>query len=309
MKVGIVGCGNVGSTTAYTLALQGQARELVLVDANEALARAHADDILHATPFAEAVRLTAGGFERLAGAAVVVLACGLGQRPGETRLQLLERNRKVLESVVPPIRAHAADAVLLVASNPVDVLTQLLARISNLPPGRVIGTGTTLDTSRFRTLLAEHVGVAPQSVHAYVLGEHGDSEVLVWSSAKVGGVPLADFASQVGKPLTHEVKQRIDEGVRKAAYRIIAGKGSTYYGIAAAISRIVNAIRVNERAVLTVSTCIGDGGALDGVSLSLPRIVGSEGVETTLLPPLSDAERDALHRSADVLRQAASDLP
>lgn len=305
MKVGIVGCGNVGSTAAYALALQGHAREIVLVDLNERLARSQAEDILHATPFAKPARIRSGSYPQLDGAAVVILACGLGQKPGETRIQLLHRNRKVLDSVVPQILAHAREAILVVASNPVDILTQMVTRISALPAGRVVGTGTVLDTARFRTLLAEKVHVAPRSVHAYVLGEHGDSEVLVWSSAKVGGVPLADFAAQIGRPLTEEVMAAVDDGVRHAAYRIIEGKGATYYGIGAGISRIVNAIRTNERAVLTVSACLPDAGEFAGLSLSLPRIVGAEGVVATLRPDLSDAEREGLRRSAEILREAA----
>jgi L-lactate dehydrogenase len=308
MKVGIVGCGNVGSTAAYTMAMQGRASELVLVDLNEDLARAHAEDIVHATPFARPVHISAGGYPQLAGTAVVVLACGLGQKPDETRLQLLQRNRQVLGSVVPQILAHAPGAILVVASNPVDVLTQIAVRVSGLPPGRVIGSGTILDTARFRTLLGEKVGVAPQSIHAYVLGEHGDSEVLVWSSAKVGGVPLVDFASQVDRPLTEAIKADVDEGVRRAAYRIIEGKGATYYGIGAGISRIVNAIRADERAVLTVSTCLPDADEFAGVSLSLPRIVGAQGVLATLHPDLADEERAGLRRSAEILRAAASQI-
>lgn len=304
MKVGIVGCGNVGSTAAYAITMQGQASELVLVDLNERLAQAHAEDILHATPFTPPMRISSGGYALLEGAAVVVLACGLGQKPGETRLQLLGRNRQVLSSVVPQILAHSPGVILVVASNPVDVLTQMVTCVSGLPPGRVIGTGTILDTARFRTLLSEKVGVAPHSVHAYVLGEHGDSEVLVWSSAKVGGVPLIDFAAQVGRPLTPEIKKLVDHGVRRAAYRIIEGKGATYYGIGAGISRIVSAIRSDERAVLTVSTCLPDAGEFSGTSLSLPRIVGANGVLATLRPDLTDDEHDGLRKSAEILQAA-----
>jgi L-lactate dehydrogenase len=308
MKVGIVGCGNVGSTAAYAIAMQGSASELVLVDLNERLASAQAEDITHAMPFARAVRVRAGGYALCEDASVMVLACGLGQRAGETRLELLQRNHKVLESVVPQILRYANDAILVVASNPVDVLTQMVERISGLPAGRVIGTGTILDTARFRTLLGEVVGVAPHSVHAYVLGEHGDSEVLVWSSVKVGGVPLVDFAAQVGRPLTDEVKARVDDGVRHAAYRIIEGKGATYYGIGAGISRLVNAIRVDERAALTVSACVPDAGEFTGTALSLPRIVGAKGVLATLRPDLCDEECAALRRSAAILREAADQI-
>ena len=308
MKVGVVGCGFVGATAAYAIILEGAATELVLIDIKEELARAQAEDILHATPFAKAVRVTAGGYPELEGAGVVVLACGVGQKPGETRLQLLQRNHQVFRSVVPQVLSHAPDAILLVVSNPVDVINEMVVKISGLSPARVIGSGTILDTARFRALLGEQLGVAPQSVHAYVVGEHGDSEVLVWSSAKVGGVLVDEFCDQIGCVLTEEVRARIDDGVRRAAYRIIEGKGATYYGIGAGISRIVRAIRGDERAVLTVSASTGGVFGLEGVSLSLPRIVGAQGVTGTLRPGLSEGEDAALRKSAEILREAAREV-
>jgi len=308
MKVGIVGCGFVGATAAYAMTLEGAATELVLIDIKEKVAAAQAEDILHATPFARAVRVTAGGYPQLQGARVIVLACGVGQKSGETRLQLLQRNYQVFKSVVPQVLSHAPDAILLVVSNPVDVITQMVTSISRLPLPRVIGSGTILDTARFRALLGEQLGVAPQSVHAYVVGEHGDSEVLVWSSAKVGGVLLDEFCEQIRCVLTEEVRSRIDDGVRQAAYRIIEGKGATYYGIGAGISRIVRAIRGDERAVLTVSASTGEVFGMEGVSLSLPRIVGAQGVTGTLRPGLSEGEDAALRKSAEILREAAREV-
>ena len=305
MKVGIVGCGLVGSTAAYAMALEGAARDLVLIDLNQAVARAHAEDILHATPFATPVRIAAGDYPDLRGAEAVVLACGVAQRPGETRLQLLERNAEVFRKVLARVMESAPEAILVVASNPVDVMTLVVTRISGLPAGRVIGSGTILDTARFRALLGEHLGVAPQSVHAYVLGEHGDSEVLVWSSARVGGVPILDFAEQAGRPLTEEAKARIDEGVRRAAYRIIEGKGATYHGIGAGLARIVRAIRDDERTVLTLSSMSMDVEGLDNVSLSLPRVLGAGGIGAELRPVLSEEEQEALRKSAEILREAA----
>lgn len=308
MKVGIIGCGFVGSTAAYAMALEGAAREIVLVDLNSGLAQAQAEDILHATPFAKPVRITADDYPGLNGAGVVVLACGVAQRPGETRLQLLERNVKVFEAVIPHVLKHAPHALLVVASNPVDVITTVVSAISGLPPARTIGTGTILDTARFRTLLGDHLRVAPASVHAYVLGEHGDSEVLAWSSADVGGVPLVDFARQVGRPITDEARSVIEEGVRRAAYRIIEGKGATYYGIGAGIARIVRAIRGDEGAVLTLSGPSTAMEGMAGVSFSLPRVLGAEGVRVELRPRLSADEQEALRRSAEILRQAAQEL-
>lgn len=308
MKVGIVGTGFVGSTGAYAIALRGAASELILVDLNTNLARAQAEDILHATPFAAPVRIAGGDYPQLEGAGLVVLACGVGQRPGETRLQLLERNVQVFQKVVPNVIKYTPKTILLIVSNPVDVMTQVVTRISGISPGRVIGSGTILDTARFRALLGEHLGVSPQSVHAYVLGEHGDSEVLVWSSARVGGAPLLDFAEQSGRSLTKEVRSRIDDGVRRAAYRIIEGKGATYYGIGAGIARIARAIRNDERAVLTVSILTPEVEGVEEVSLSIPRVVGANGIKATLPQALSDEEYSALRRSAEILKESASEI-
>jgi L-lactate dehydrogenase len=305
MKVGIVGCGFVGSTAAYAMALTNAVSEIILVDLNASLAQAQAEDIIHATPFVKPIKVVAGGYGDLAGAGLVMLSCGVGQRPDETRLQLLERNVRVFESVVPQVVRAAPDAVLLVASNPVDLITRVVTRLSGIAPRRVIGSGTILDTARFRALLGEHLGVAPQSVHAYVLGEHGDSEVPIWSSAKAGGIPLREFAEQIGRPVTEEVRGRIDEGVRRAAYRIIKGKGATYYGIGAGLARIVSAVRDNEHGVITVSASTEGVEYLPETTLSLPRIIGSDGISATLRPVLSDDEQKALEQSAVILRDVA----
>ena len=308
MKVGIVGCGLVGSSAAYAMALQGACNELVLLDLNAKMARAQAEDILHATPFSTPVRVWGGEYPALEGAEAVILACGVAQRAGESRLDLLGRNAKVLEEVIPKVLKSAPGAVLVVASNPVDIITTMVSKISGLPPGRVMGSGTILDTARFRTLLAEHLSVGTQSVHAYVLGEHGDSEVLVWSGATVGGIALSEFAQQAGLPVTQEVRSRIDDGVRRAAYRIIEGKGATYYGIGAGLSRIVRALRTDERAVLTVSSLDGEAGNPDDVSVSLPRIVGTRGILATLCPVLSTEELEAFGRSIKSLKEASREI-
>lgn len=305
MKVGIIGCGFVGSSAAYAMALQGVASEILLIDINADLARAQAEDILHATPFAHPVQLDAGGYVDLGGAALVILACGVAQKPGENRLHLLERNARVFQQVVPQVLSHAPEALLLVASNPVDLITEMVTKISGLTPSRVFGSGTILDTARFRTLLGDFFDVSPHSVHANVIGEHGDSEVLVWSSAQIGGVNLGEFARQGDKSLSDEAKMRIDDGVRQAAYRIIAGKQATYYGIGAGLSRLARAVRNNERGVFTLSTHEEEEGDLKGTCLSLPRILGSAGVVATLRPSLSDEEHAGLLRSARMLREAA----
>ncbi len=225
MKVGIVGSGAVGSSAAYAMVMSGAASEVVLLDVNEKLARAQAEDILNATPFAATVRISAGGYRQLAGAKAVVLACGVGQRPGESRLELLSRNVAIFQQVVAQVVEHAPHAVLIVASNPVDIMTDVVCRLSALPAGQVLGTGTILDTARFRTMLGEYLGVAPQSVHAYVLGEHGDSEVFVWSSIAVGGRARRRIRRANRPSPTPAVQARIDEGVRRAPIASSRAKG------------------------------------------------------------------------------------
>ena len=308
MKVGIVGCGFVGASAAYAITLGGLASEIILIDKDAARARAHAEDILHATPFSAPTRIRAGDYPSLEGCHTVILACGVGQRPGETRLHLLRRNAEVFEAVIPKVMKSSPEAILLIASNPVDVITQIVTRIAGVPPRRVIGSGTILDTARFRTLLADSFAVSPKSVHSYVLGEHGDSEVLLWSQANVGGVGLTEFARQIGREVSPEARQRIDDGVRRAAYRIIEGKGATYFGIGAGLARIVRAIHNDERVALAVSIRSGGIGGHADVCFSLPRIVGAEGILATLLPELSDEERQALKTSVDVIQNAAAEV-
>ncbi len=303
MKVGIVGAGMVGSSAGYALAMMGIASEIVLVDLNQELAIAQAEDISHAVPFVSATTVSAGSYKNLEGARVVILAAGVGQKPGETRLELLERNTAVFRQVVGNVRQTAPDAILLIASNPVDIMTQIATRLSGLPPQRVIGSGTILDTARFRSLIGRHLGIAPQSVHAYVLGEHGDSEVLAWSNARAGSVALHSFADQVGKPLTAEVREEIDDGVRNAAYRIIKGKGSTYFGIGAGLARIIKAIAQDQRDVLSISIVAAEVEGVKDIALSLPRIIGAAGVLADLFPELDAGEHEALKRSATLLKE------
>jgi len=308
MKVGVVGAGAVGSSAAYAMVLQGTADEIVLTDLNEKLAAAQAQDILHATPFAHSNFVRAGGYDALAGADVVILAAGVAQRPGEARLALLERNAAVFGKIIPAVLRAAPNAVLLVASNPVDVMTDIAARISGLPDGRVFGSGTILDSARFRSLLGEHLGISSRSVHAYGVGEHGDSEVLWWSGATVGSLSVIDVATQIGKPLNDAGRARIEEDVRRAADRIIAGKGATWFGIGAGLSRVVQAIGRNENALLSVSARAENIEGVDNVTLSLPRIVGAGGIRGTLLPHFDSAERAALRDSARILKEAAESV-
>jgi len=312
MKIGIVGSGMVGSTAAFALVMQGVGREVVLVDLNRERAQAEADDIYHAVPFAEPLEIVAGDYDALAGAAVVIIGAGVGQKEGETRLQLLSRNAAVFKQVVPSILQYAPGAVLIVATNPVDIMTQLAAHYAlefGVPPHRVIGSGTMLDTARFRSLLARQVGIDSRHVHAYVVGEHGDSEVLVWSSARVGGVPLHEFCENRQIPLGDSVINRIDDGVRNAAYRIIAGKGATYYGVASALARLVDVITHDQRSILTICTPQAQIAGVEDVTVSMPHMLGGDGVIGQHHPlQLSDDEQEKLHHSAALIRQLITDL-
>jgi L-lactate dehydrogenase len=311
MKVGVVGAGLVGATSAYALVTRGIGREIVLVDQRRERAQAEADDLQHAVPFAHSLDVRAGDYADLALSRVVLLAAGVAQQPGETRLALLARNAAVFREIVPRVLDAAPGAILVVATNPVDVMTHVAARAAaehGVASGRVLGSGTTLDTARFRAVLGRHVGVDPQHVHAYVIGEHGDSEVLTWSLATVGGVPLLAFAAQCGAPLDDALKATIDASVRRAAYSIIAAKGATYYGIGSALARIVEAILFDQRAMLTVCAPLEPSLGLGDVSLSLPRLVGSAGAGTVIPLPLDASEKAALNGSATRIREAIATL-
>ena len=311
MKVGIVGSGFVGATAGYALLMQGIGREIVLVDKSAERANAEADDLRHAVPFARPLNVQAGSYEDLGGCRVVVLCAGVGQKPGETRLQLLQRNAQVFHEVVPAVLKNAPESVLVVATNPVDVMTHLAARFaadSGVPAGRVLGSGTMLDTARFRSLLGSHCGVDPHHVHAYVIGEHGDSEVLTWSLATISGMPLAEFARLRGLKEAEAIRQEIDRKVRRAAYTIINGKGATYYGIGSALARLVDVILHDQRAVLTVGMPTADVVGVRNVTVSLPRLVGGQGVLATFPLPLAPEETAQLRSSAQVVRQALDEL-
>lgn len=311
MKIGIVGSGFVGATAAYAMVMRGVGREIVLVDRNIERARAEADDIQHAVPFAHALEVVAGDYSALSGCRVVIIAAGVNQKPGETRLQLLNRNTAVFREIVPQILDHAAEAVLVVATNPVDVTTHLTARFAaerGVPGSRVIGSGTTLDTARFRALLARHLNVDSHHVHAYVLGEHGDSEVLTWSLVNVGGMPLQEFCRQRNATLDDSTRKVIDEGVRRAAYAIIEGKGATYYGIGSALAKIVDVILRNQRSILTVCTPMVDVMGIADVTVSLPHLVGGKGILATFPPPLNAEEQTKLRKSAEIVATAIRSL-
>ncbi len=293
------------------MVMNGVGREVVLVDRNRQRAEAEANDINHAVPFAHPLRVRAGSYADLTGSRVVVIAAGVAQRPGETRLELLHRNAAVFREVVPAVLEHAPQAVLVVATNPVDVMTHVASTIaseSGIRAAGILGTGTTLDTARFRTLLGHHFDIDSHHVHAYVIGEHGDSEVLPWSIATIAGLPLAEFAQLRGCPLSAAERAAIENDVRTAAYRIIEGKGATYYGVGSAIARIVDAVLHDQRSVLTVSTRHQLVAGVRDVTLSQPCVVGGSGVVQTIPLRLESAEEDALGRSARIIREATDAL-
>lgn len=311
MKIGIVGCGLVGSTAAYAMVMRGIGREIVLIDKDEQRSEAESMDITHAVPFSHPLSVRRGDYGDLTGSRAVIVSAGVSQKPGESRLELLERNARVFKEIVPNILRNASDAILVVATNPVDIMTHLAAKFAaqfDVPSSKVIGTGTTLDTARFRSLLGSYLGVDPHHVHGYVLGEHGDSEVLAWSVVNVGAIALEVFCRLRGIAFDGNVRQQVDDRVRNAAYSIIEGKGATYYGIGSAVAKIVDVILHDQRSVLTVSTPASRVAGVSDVSVSLPRIVGGKGVLADLPLELSDEEQSALAGSCTIVRKALDEL-
>lgn len=311
MKVSIVGSGFVGSTAAYSLVMQGIGREIVLVDHNSSRAIAEAADISHAVPFANPLTIRAGDYADVKDSLVVIISAGVGQKSGETRLELLQRNADVFRDCIPKVIEHAPAAVLLVASNPVDIMTHIAGEIAaecGMPAQRVIGSGTTLDTARFRSLLGEHFGVDPRHVHSHVIGEHGDSEVLTWSLATIAGLSLEEFSEVRGIELDSAVRKEIDTRVRRAAYQIIEGKGATYYGIGSALARIVDVILHDQRSILTICSRIENVAGVADVTISMPHLFGGEGVMASLPLVLDQSEQASLKASAMIIRDAIDSI-
>jgi len=307
-RIAIVGTGNVGASFAYALLLSGLAAEIVLIDVNRTRAEGEAMDLNHSVPFAHPTRIWAGDYPDCAGAAVTVVTAGAAQKPGETRLALVKKNAAIFGQIVPQIAQHNPDGIILIATNPVDVLTHVTWKLSGLPARRVIGSGTVLDTARFRYLLSQHFGVDPRSVHAYIIGEHGDSEVPVWSLANIAGMRLPDFCAANRLSFDQAAMDHIFRQTRDAAYEIIARKGATYYAIAAGLVRIVEAIVRDQSTVLSISSLIEDYYDIGDVCLSLPAVVHRGGVERVLRLELSPEEAEALRRSASVLKATLAQL-
>lgn len=305
-KVAIIGTGSVGATIAYVLLMRGLARELVLIDKQADKARAEAMDLNHGAMFVPPVAVRDGTIDDCAGARVVVITAGAKQQPGQSRLELADANARLFSRLIPEVVRVSPDALLLIVSNPVDVLTELALRWSGLPERRVIGSGTVLDTSRFRFLIGRHFNVSVSNVHAYIIGEHGDSEVALWSSAQIGNVPLADLTPPDRPALNDETKRVIVEGVRGAAGAVIRAKGATNWAIGLSVAKILEALLRDERVVLTVSRRLEGYLGVEGVCLSVPCVVSREGAESCLTVACDPDELAAFRRSADIVRSAGA---
>jgi len=304
MKIGIIGTGMVGSAVAFSITSEGLADKLILIDTDKLRATAEAMDISHAAPFSLGTLITSGDYPDLKGSDIVIITAGANQKAGETRLDLLSKNVAIFKQIIPEVTKYAAGAILLIATNPVDVMTEVTLKLSGFAKNRIIGTGTVLDSARFRSILGRHLGISPKSIHANVIGEHGDSEVLLWAGAVAGTTPVEQIAKQLNLPLDEKIKNKIDNEVRNAAYTIIEGKGSTYYGIAAATQYIVKAILSDNHTILNISShqdiCLK---IPTDTCFSMPSVISNKGVETTLTPVMNEHEQKALKKSADKLKE------
>lgn len=302
-KVAVIGCGFVGAACAFSLMNSGLFSEIVLLDADQAKAEGEAMDIGHGMPFVRQMKVYAGNYDDVVDAAIIVITAGAAQKPGESRLDLVNKNIHIYKSIIPEISKRGFDGILLIVSNPVDVLTYAALKLSGLPENRVIGSGTVLDTSRLKYQLGEHLSVDSKSVHAFIIGEHGDSEIAAWSSANVSGIPLNDFCEMRGHYQHDEATQAIADKVKNSAYEIIEKKNATYFGIAMAVKRICEVIIRDEKSILPISSMMHGEYGVDDVVLSMPAIIGKNGVETLVPIPLDEAEMRALQESAQTLKQ------
>ncbi|MFB6188949.1 MAG: L-lactate dehydrogenase [Halapricum sp.] len=308
-KVAIVGTGDVGATIAFSLMQSGTVSEIALIDIDREKAEGEAMDLSHGVGFVKPVDVYVGDYEDCWDADVVVITAGASQKPGETRLELLERNVEIFKDMVPQITERISpETVLLVVTNPVDILSYVTWKVSNLPFERVIGSGTTLDTARFKQVLGEHCDVATKNVHAYVIGEHGDSEVPLWSTAHLAGIPFDEYCELTDRPHGAETKSEIADEVRGAAYEIIDKKGATYYAIGLATTDVIDALIRDEDTIMTVSTLMQDQHGLSDLYISLPCVVNRRGVRSVLELDLSETEFEQLTDSAEVLREKIEQL-
>lgn len=302
-KVAVIGCGFVGSASAFTLMQSRLFSEMVLLDADQNKADGEAKDIAHGIPFSGQMKIYAGGYDDIADAAIVIITAGANQKPGETRLDLVKKNVGIYQSILPEIAKREYQGILLVVSNPVDILTYVALKLSGMPEHHVIGSGTVLDTARLKYALSEHLSVDSRSIHSFIIGEHGDSEVAVWSSANVSGIPLHDFCEMRGHFEHEAAMKEIAEKVKNSAYDIIAKKHATYYGIAMAVKRICECIVRDEKSILPVSSMMHGEYGIEDISLSMPAIVGAQGIETHVPISLNDSEIGRLRDSAESLKK------
>ena len=307
-KVAIIGCGFVGSASAFALMESGLFSEMVLIDVSHEKAEGEALDISHGLPFAKPMNIYAGDYTNISDAAIIVVTAGAGQKPGETRLDLVRKNVGIFRSIIPEIAKHNSDGILLIVANPVDILTYTAAKLSGFPENRVFGSGTVLDTARLKYLLGQHLGVDSRSVHAFIIGEHGDSEIAAWSSANVSGIPLNSFCEMRGHFNHQSSMNEIADSVKNSAYEIINRKGATYYGIAMSVKRICEAIVRDEKSILPVSGIQHDNYGISDIALSMPSIVGRNGLEATVPIELSGQEALALRSSAETLKAVIDDI-
>lgn len=301
-KVAMIGCGFVGSASAFALMQSGLFSEMVLIDADKNRAEGEALDITHGVPFAKPMKIYAGDYDDIVDAAVIVITAGAAQKPEETRLDLVHKNVGIFKSIIPEITKRNCRGILLIVSNPVDILTYTAMKLSGFSENRVIGSGTVLDTARLKSQLGEHLGVDSRSVHAFIVGEHGDSEMAAWSSANVSGIPLNTFCEMRGHYHHEQAMEEIAENVKNSAYEIIAKKKATYYGIAMSVKRICEAIVRDEKSILPVSGMMHGEYGINDVVLSMPAIVGKDGIETKVPILLNDAEKEKLTASAGTLK-------
>ena len=304
LKVCVIGAGQVGATFAYALMIRGLASEIVLIDINKDLASGQAEDMSHGLPYVSPTNVHAGDYSDCQNADIVVITAGAAQKPGESRLDLTKRNVDIFSKIIPDISKHTKDAILIIVSNPVDVLTYAAVKFSGLPQNRVLGSGTTLDSSRFRYLLSQQVGVDPRNVHAYIIGEHGDSEVPVWSLVHISGVQLDDYCQTMNIDMRRDVRNRIFEQVRTAAYHLIEKKGATYHAIGLATLTILESIVRNQNSILSVSSYIKNYNGINDVCLSVPSKLNRTGVNERLQLRLSSDERASFRQSADIIKEA-----
>jgi L-lactate dehydrogenase len=308
IKVAIIGTGHVGASCAYALQLRGLASEIVLINSSRQRAEGEAMDINHGSIFTKPVRVWAGEYRDCRDADIVVLAAGTSQRPGDTRLDLLKNNAGILQRMLAPALQYLGDTIVIVAANPVDVLTYLTWQMTGLPSHQVIGSGTILDTARFRFLLGQHFKVDTHSIHAFIIGEHGDSQVPVWSLANIAGMRLDDYSRLNGNPMDSSLRGKFADSTRRAAYEIIQRKGATYYAIAAGLVRIIEAIVRDENSVLTISSVVNSVHELNDVALSLPCVVNRQGISKILDLPLSKDEEVSFQKSAQIIQIAIQSL-